>query len=53
MIGVEYSPSSPERWDGVSEWQCLSCNLRIGRWSNKVLANDEIEGRNGEPVKIK
>ena len=52
-MGIEYSWEMPEHWDGVSEWRCLKCGLRVGRWSEKRLADDEVEGRLGEPVKIK
>ena len=53
MIGVEYSPEMPEHYDGVSEWRCLKCGLRVGRWSEKVLADNEIERKlGGEPVNI-
>lgn len=47
LIGVEYSWDSPEHYDGISEWMCPICQTRIGRWSKKVLANDEIERRYG------
>lgn len=43
IIGVEYSWDSPEHYDGVSEWMCSVCETRVGRWSNRILANDEIE----------
>ena len=47
MIGVEYWYTHPERYDGVSEWQCQKCNIRIGRWSEKILKDDECELRYG------
>ena len=50
MMGVEYSYDSPERYDGVSEWWCKPCDIRIGRWSGKVLKGKEIEKRYGGKV---
>lgn len=47
IIGVEYSYDSSEHYDGVSEWRCLYCGRREGRWSGKVLTGDEIEPRWG------
>lgn len=41
VIGVEYQGG----FDGVSEWRCLDCGRREGRWSGKVLTGDEKEGR--------
>lgn len=43
MIGVEYSYDSPYHYDGISEWDCLKCNKRFGRWSKKVLGENEYE----------
>lgn len=52
IIGVEYSWDNPEHYDGISEWMCSQCQTRVGRWSGKVLANNEIERKyGGEPVK--
>ena len=47
VIGVEYAHDHPERYDGVSEWRCTVCGARIGRWTEKVLADDESEKRYG------
>ena len=47
MCGVEYAYPSPEQYDGVSEWQCPKCGLRIGRWTKKRLATGEAEPRYG------
>lgn len=47
VIGVEYGYDSPERYDGVSEWRCPDCGRREGRWSGKVLQDDELEPRFG------
>jgi hypothetical protein len=47
LIGVEYSYSSPEQYDGVSEWLCPDCAARFGRWTGKLLAEGEEEKRFG------
>lgn len=44
--GVQYQGTTDD-WDGVSEWQCCGCGLRVGRWSGMVLRSGEIEGRYG------
>ena len=48
MIGIEYSHDHPEHYDGISEWQCPNCKLRLGRWTNKRLRDGEIEHRMGK-----
>lgn len=49
--GVEYDYTHPERYDGISEWWCNpetgGCGLRVGRWSGKVLKEEECEKRLG------
>jgi len=47
MIGVEYWYGHPQRYDGISEWLCEGCTIRIGRWSKKRLADGESEIRYG------
>jgi DNA-directed RNA polymerase subunit RPC12/RpoP len=47
VIGVEYYLLHPEHYDGVSEWRCEDCGVRIGRWSGKELADGESEKRYG------
>lgn len=47
IIGVEYGHKDPEHYDGVSEWNCLGCGYREGRWSEKELKGDESEKRYG------
>ena len=42
----------PDRIDGVSEYRCASGH-RWGRFSGKVLADNETEGRYGEASRIK
>lgn len=46
-FGVEYSYNCPERYDGVSEWECQICGIRYGRWTDKELAEGELEKRYG------
>jgi hypothetical protein len=45
VIGVEYDYTSPNRFDGVSEWVCPDCGRREGRFSGKVLEDGEEEVR--------
>jgi transposase-like protein len=47
IVGVEYAYMSKNRYDGVSEWECQDCHLRIGRWSGKELKDGEEELRWG------
>lgn len=47
IILIEYAYGSPNRYDGVSEIQCLTCKKRYGRWSKKVLKKGESELRFG------
>lgn len=57
MIMVEYyNVGLPEgaSYDGISEYSCQDCKLRIGRWSGLELKDNEMERRyGGEPVKFK
>lgn len=46
-IGIEYTYSHPDHYDGVSEWLCPDCNARFGRWSSKVLQDGEFEPKWG------
>lgn len=48
LIGLQYSYDDPNHYDGVSEWVCPDCRIRWGRWSMKVLKEDESERRYGE-----
>lgn len=43
MVGLEYLHSEPGHYDGVSEWLCENCGIRIGRWSGRVLVGDDYE----------
>jgi hypothetical protein len=47
VIGIEYSYESPDRYDGISEYQCADCGARFGRWSGKHLKDGESEPRFG------
>jgi len=47
LIMVEYAYDHPERYDGVSEIHCESCGARTGRWSGKILKENECEPRYG------
>ena len=42
-LHAEYMHSSEYHYDGISEHKCDPCNLRIGRWSGKVLKDGEYE----------
>lgn len=43
IVGVEYHWSVKEHYDGVSEFMCLKCKRRVGRWSNIELKTGEFE----------
>lgn len=45
VVGVQYAYWNPEAWDGISEFMCLKCGKRIGRWSGKELKEGEYEKR--------
>lgn len=47
MTGVEYAYPCLDRYDGVSEYACDKCGVRIGRWSGKRLMRGETEPRFG------
>ena len=49
LIAVEYPHDHPDHYDGVSEWRCPYCGVRVGRWSERVLAFGETEPRWGKP----
>jgi transposase-like protein len=45
--GVQYQ-GTPEDWDGVSEWRCMECGRRWGRWTGRELTSrSDIEPRYG------
>lgn len=47
MIGIQYiDPTErivPEehQYDGISEWRCIKCGYREGRWSHRELKGDD------------
>ena len=45
----EYPYGHPDRYDGVSEFNCLepNCYTRWGRWTGKILEPGEFEPRYG------
>lgn len=47
MIGVEYPCGHRDRYDGVSEWKCPYCAIRVGRWTKRRLKDGEAEPRFG------
>jgi hypothetical protein len=47
VIGVEYE-HGPEHYDGVSEWACVVCHRREGRWTGRVLQEGDVEPPHGE-----
>ena len=53
IIGVEYWYGSPERYDGVSEWECRVCGYRQGRWSGLEIPDGYAESRYGERRVVK
>lgn len=48
VVGIEYPINHLQHYDGISEWHCMLCKARIGRWTGKVLEDDESEKRLGE-----
>lgn len=47
LVGIEYRYDHPNHYDGISEWECLGCKIRVGRWTGKVLDEGESEPRYG------
>ena len=53
VIGVEYFDIEEKiipfehQYDGVSEWFCQDCGVRIGRWSGRELKGDDYEKKYG------
>lgn len=47
FCGIEYAYPHPESYDGISEWRCIKCGARFGRWTGKKLKGDEHENRYG------
>ncbi len=52
MMGIEYGildiPNANEYYyDGISEWKCIGCGIRIGKWTGNILKEGELEPRFG------
>lgn len=47
VLSVQYDYDSPHHYDGISEYWCMDCGLREGRWSGKILKDGESEPRYG------
>jgi hypothetical protein len=47
IVMIEYDYTNPEHYDGISEYLCLNCKTRWGRWSGKILKKGESEKRYG------
>lgn len=47
MIGVQYLDTGSKvipkehQYDGISEWRCIKCGYREGRWSHRELKGDD------------
>ena len=48
FVGIEYPVERVEHYKGISEWECMDCGTRYGRWSYKELKDGEYEKRWGE-----
>ena len=48
IIMIEYGYPCKEQYDGISEYQCQDCKLRIGRWTGNELKEGELEPRLGK-----
>lgn len=46
MCAVQYR-LTPCDYDGISEFACDQCALRVGRWSGLTLGEGELEARWG------
>ena len=44
---VEYGWEHPQHYDGISEYRCMDCKYREGRWSGKELKDGEWELKYG------
>lgn len=47
VLGVEYEITDRNHYDGISEWKCLVCGRREGRWTGRVLQGGDSEPRFG------
>lgn len=48
-LAIQYSYDHPEHYDGTSEFKCLRCGLRRGRWSGKILTSNGKGDVSSEP----
>ena len=50
MIEYGYGSKIPleHQYDGISEYKCMDCGYREGRWSKKPLKGNEYEKIYGE-----
>jgi len=47
LLGIQYGIGHPHHYDGVSEWRCRGCGVRIGRWTGNILIAGQWEPRFG------
>jgi Zn ribbon nucleic-acid-binding protein len=47
IVGIEYAYGDREHYDGVSEWRCVTCGYRQGRWTGRELGEGDVELRFG------
>ena len=50
VVSIQYDHNNPNYYDGISEYKCFNCSVRIGRWSGKILGDDEQEKPYGGTV---
>ena len=43
IVAIEYDYLDKEHYDGISEYKCLNCGYRQGRWSGQELKDGYIE----------
>ncbi len=53
IMGIEYGYPSKEQYDGISEWSCIKCGYRQGRWSEEELKDGYIESRFNKKGQVK
>ena len=55
-MGVEYFDPEEKtipfehQYDGISEWNCLDCKARWGRWSGRILKDDDYQKKFGQNI---
>lgn len=45
--GAKVGDLHPAQYDGISEWKCINCERRWGRWTGRELTGDDYEERYG------